>query len=435
MNLPIAAIEVPPNRQRSEIDPSKLAELSTSIQQIGLLHPLVVRREGERWLLVAGETRLKALQMLQVFSHQLRHNGELLPPGHVPVTDLGELDPIGRMEAELEENIRRTDLSLQDRVRAISSLHELRSAQAAGRGQTHSVADTGAEAFPEMHPDTQQTKTRELLTIAKHLSNPDVAKAKTEREAMKIIKRSGERAQNERLAALIGESQATELHEVYHADCTVWLDSYTGPGFDCILIDPPYGMDAEAFGDGAGRLSGIGHEYADTPESFRSLMGAVAPLLWRVSADEAHLYVWCDIDGFAFLRGLFREIGWWVFRTPLINIKREGGRVPWPEHGPRRCYELCLFAVKGKKPVQAIYRDVFDSTLEGDNLGHGAQKPVEAYVELLKRSCRPGDRVLDCFAGTGTILPAAHQLRLRATAVEQDAGSFGICLKRLEGLK
>jgi site-specific DNA-methyltransferase (adenine-specific) len=163
-------------------------------------------------------------------------------------------------------------------------------------------------------------------------------------------------------------------------------------------------------------------------------MRRIAFDLFRVSKERAHLYVWCDIDLFVELKHVFEEAGWWVFRTPLINIKREGGRVPWPEHGPRRCYELVLYAVKGKRPVTSIQRDVFESTLERDTAGHGASKPVEAYVNLLQRSCRPGDTVLDCFAGSGTILAAAHQLRLKAVAVEENAAYFGQCVKRLEGL-
>jgi 16S rRNA G966 N2-methylase RsmD len=433
--LPLSRITIPQNRQRSDIEPEALGELAASITAIGLLHPPVVRREGEDYFLVAGERRLSAIRLLAATGQGFSYAGQLIPAGSAPVNLLGELSPLEAMEAELEENIRRVDLSMPDRVKAIAQLHELRQKQAAARGEDQTPRQTGEEAFPEMHPKAAAAKAREAILIANNLHIPEVARAKTEREAMKVISRAAEREQNQRLASIIGEQAATELHQVYHADCADWLETYSGPRFDCILIDPPYGMDAESFGDAANRLAGIQHHYADTPASFRELMGTVAPLLGKVAAAGAHLYIWCDIDGFHFLRELFRGEGWYVFRTPLINVKREGGRVPLPEHGPRRAYELCLYAFRGGKPVTAIYPDVFESTLEGGNLGHGAQKPVEAYVNLLKRSCRPGDRVLDCFAGTGTILPAAHELKLRATAVERDAGSYGICLKRLEGLK
>lgn len=437
--LPIDSIKVPQNRQRTDLDGDHINELAASIEANGLLHPIVVREEDSEYILVAGECRLRAMKLLSFQGKSVRCGQVVFAPGHVPVNMLGELSPLEAWEAELEENIRRRDLAMPDRVRAIKSLLDLRMAQAemsqaqVTQGQMH--AAVGAEAFPDLRSAWAQTKVFEASVIAQHLDNPEVAAAGTEAKAMKVIRRLQDAEQSRRLALVIGKQSATELHEVHHANCTQWLAAASHERFDCILIDPPYGMDADSFGDAAGKLAGIGHRYDDTPESFRILMGTVAPQLTRVAKPEAHLYVWCDIDGFHFLRALFTELGWWVFRTPLINIKREGGRVPWPEHGPRRCYELALFAVRGKKPVTAIYRDVLESTLTEGNLGHGAQKPVEAYIDLLRRSCRPGDSVLDCFAGTGTVLVAAHQLKLRAVAVEQDAAAYGICLKRLGELK
>jgi DNA modification methylase len=57
------------------------------------------------------------------------------------------------------------------------------------------------------------------------------------------------------------------------------------------------------------------------------------------------------------------------------------------------------------------------------------------YYDLLRRSVSPGDRVLDPFAGSGPILPAAQELKCRATALEIDPAAFGIGVKRLEKLK
>jgi len=75
-------------------------------------------------------------------------------------------------------------------------------------------------------------------------------------------------------------------------------------------------------------------------------------------------------------------------------------------------------------------------TISGEpNLGHMAQKPVALYKELLSRSVRPGDSVLDCYAGTGPLLPAAHQMQLKATLIEKDPASFGIIINRAKELK
>jgi DNA modification methylase len=51
------------------------------------------------------------------------------------------------------------------------------------------------------------------------------------------------------------------------------------------------------------------------------------------------------------------------------------------------------------------------------------------------RSITPGDMVLDPFGGTGPILPAAHELKCKATYIEQDPVPYGIAAKRLAELK
>ena len=63
--LPLAAITIPPDRQRREFDPEALEELGISIQRLGLLHPIVVRTLPDgQYHLVAGERRLRAITRL-----------------------------------------------------------------------------------------------------------------------------------------------------------------------------------------------------------------------------------------------------------------------------------------------------------------------------------------------------------------------------------
>lgn len=430
--LPIPSIHIGDNRQRRNFPEQQISDLADSIARSGLLHPIVVRANGEdASILVAGERRLRAIELLQMQGIPFRYGEDNVPPGHVPANDLGELEEAAAYEAELEENIVRMDLTWQEQTEAIANLHRLKSLHGAS-----GTRETGPEIFPDMAPKAAQNAVRQAVVLQRHIAtDPDVAKAKSVAEAMKIVKRKTDAQTNAALALEVGNLTASERHTVVNADCREWLVSQPPRLFDCVLIDPPYGMGADNFGDAAGKLVGIEHSYQDDREHALALMRDIAADLFRVTKDAAHLYVWCDIDQFGDLKTLFADSGWWVHRTPLINIKREGGRVPWPEHGPRRCYELVLYAVKGKKPVTAIYRDVFESTLESDTGGHGAAKPVEAYVDLLRRSCRPGDVVLDCFAGSGTIIEAAHRLNLRSVAVETEAAYYGQCVKRLEALK
>lgn len=431
--LPIDSIIVDPERQRSEFDDTAQGELNESIQTNGLISPIIVRVEADGIHLVAGERRLRGVSLLATLGISITHGGQPVIRGSIPVLDFGELTPLQQQEIEYAENAYRKDLTWQENLRATERLHNLRSGQALARGETQSINATAAEIFGRSDGSFRDT-VKTALVVAKHMDNPAVAKATTLKEAAKVIRRVEETARHAHLAAVQGTRSISDRYKLYHTDCLTWMKDQPDAQFDIILTDPPYGMGADTFGDAAGRMAGIDHEYADGAEETSTLLRACIPEWFRLAKAQAHLYLWCDIDMFAELRTLCREAGWWTFRTPLINLKPEGGRVPWPEHGPRRSYEICLFAVKGKRPVTSIRPDFFESRLTEGNLGHGAQKPVEAYVELLKRSARPGDTVLDSFAGTGTIFPAAAALGLNAVGTEMEAAAYGICLERIAGL-
>ncbi len=436
----ISTIIISPNRQRQEFSPDAIADLANSIAARGLLHPPVMRETPDGPVLVAGERRLRAMEYLWATGASILHNGLLSPPEYLPFTTLGDLSPLEAEEAELDENLKRSDLTWQEEASAIARLHSLRTAQAALVGASHSLAATARELAPDRTAGKAdgelgsiQNEVRQNVILAEHLDNPEVAKAKSSKDAFKILKRQEETSKNQELAHRVGRTFNSSAHSLIHANCLDWLESCPDNSFDVILTDPPYGMGADTFGDGGGKLSNSEHHYDDSEQAWRSLVTDLVPQLFRVAKAQSHLYLFCDPDRFHELRDIARAAGWYVFRTPFIVYKLQSGRVPLPEHGPRRQYEICLYAIKGNKPVTAIYSDVIPCKLE-ENIGHGANKPVELYTDLLRRSVRAGDTVLDCFAGTGTIFPAAHSLKVSATGIELSTEYYGIAVSRLNKL-
>lgn len=428
--VPATDIQLPTNRQRREFDPQKLMELQESIEQLGLMHPIVTRIDGKgNHVLVAGERRLRAIKELWELGSSFHFNNQLVPLGSVPVATLGELGPIEAMDAELSENIKRADLTWQEKCEALATLHKLREAL----NPAHTVADL-AEEVTGRRDARYHNDTRQSLVVAKYLHDPIVSKAKDEKEAFKLLKRKEELGNFALRAIDAGKTFSSSQHQALHGDCLKWMLELPESSFDCICTDPPYGMGADSFGDGAGRLTAITHEYKDDENGFRALLTAVAPLLARVAKPSAALYLCCDIDQFHWLRSLFTSGGWHVFRTPLINVKTGSGRVPLPDQGPRRQYETILFAFRGGKRTVTLKADVIQ-TLGDDQMGHGAQKPVALFQDLLGRSCRPGDTCLDPFSGSGTIFPAAHSLKVVATGIEQNPAYYGMGVKRLELLE
>lgn len=432
-SIKFSDITISPDRQRQDFEPEAVMDLANSISAHGLMHPPVVRDTPTGWILVAGERRLRAMETIWIMGRGIRHNGIEYPPEIVPAASLGELSEIEAEEAELDENLKRKDLTWQEQAAAIARLHALRTKQAEALGQVQSLGKTFEELPAAMAKGFAREDMSKGIIIAEHLNNPEVAKQKSAKEAFKVLKKQEAQKKNLELSERVGRTFNSSVHQLYHSECLEWMKTCPDNSFDVILTDPPYGMSAEKFGDGAGRLVNSEHHYDDSLKSWANLINDLAPELFRVAKPQAHAYIFCDFDNFHRLKLYMLEAGWYVFRTPIINYKPRSGRVPLPEHGPRRQYEILLYAIKGHKSVNAIYSDVITTTLE-ENLTHGAQKPVELYLDLLRRSVKPGDSVFDPFAGTGTIFPAAHAVKCRATGIEMSAEYYGIAVKRLNDL-
>jgi ParB family chromosome partitioning protein len=95
-DLPIDRIDTNPLQPRRTFDPEPLKELAESIQVNGIIQPLVVRKAGERFQLVAGERRLRAARLAGLAA--------------VPVV-IREIPDDRLLEITLIENIQREDLS------------------------------------------------------------------------------------------------------------------------------------------------------------------------------------------------------------------------------------------------------------------------------------------------------------------------------------
>lgn len=430
--IAVDAVKVSPDRQRRLFHPAKLHEFADGIQTQGLFHAIVLRVVGEDYQLVAGERRLRAAADIYGLGGTFSHDGELVPPGCIPYTLLSDLDDLAAEEAELSENLHREDLTWQERAAACARIEKLRRRQAEAKGEVlPSVADIALEVRGSSEGVNQETTRREII-VAKHLDNPKVQAAKSVDEAFKILRKQEATEKNRELGVSVGRTYTAKVHTCLNENSLEWMKTAVAESFDVILTDPPYGMGADEFGDSGGVAAGE-HGYEDSKDVFEKCAWALINNSYRITKPQAHLYWFCDIDAFNFLRTQLTAVGWSVFRTPLIWYKKAGMRAPWPFEGPQRKYETILYAVKGKRPTLKMAGDVLDFPPDA-NLGHAAQKPVALYQELLSRSLLPGQTVLDPFCGSGPIFSAAHALKAAATGIEMDPVSYGISIKRIEGL-
>ncbi len=105
--LPVGSIEPHPQQPRRHFDEDALAELAASISARGLIQPIVVRPQGSRYQIVAGERRWRAAQKARL--HE------------VPVI-VRDFDEIETLEVAILENIQRQDLNAIEEADAYKRL-------------------------------------------------------------------------------------------------------------------------------------------------------------------------------------------------------------------------------------------------------------------------------------------------------------------------
>ncbi|MFZ9681388.1 MAG: ParB/RepB/Spo0J family partition protein, partial [Bacteroidia bacterium] len=62
----VDSIDVNPFQPRDQFDPEALEELRDSIQRLGIIQPLTLRKNGSRYQLISGERRLRAARLLKL---------------------------------------------------------------------------------------------------------------------------------------------------------------------------------------------------------------------------------------------------------------------------------------------------------------------------------------------------------------------------------
>jgi ParB family chromosome partitioning protein len=104
LKIPLQALEPNPDQPRKHFDEAALEELTESVRARGVLQPVVVKRRGETFLLVAGERRYRA-----ALQAGLTEIPAILTDGD-------------EQEIALIENLQREDLKPVEEAEALASL-------------------------------------------------------------------------------------------------------------------------------------------------------------------------------------------------------------------------------------------------------------------------------------------------------------------------
>lgn len=203
---------------------------------------------------------------------------------------------------------------------------------------------------------------------------------------------------------------------LYFGDCATVLPTLGG-GMDCIITDPPYGID---FAHGGNDKGGIGKGRYSTKFAGEKIIGDDSPF-----------------DPSALLEFGIPTIMWganhFADRLPasscwLIWDKRAAS-------GHTNDFADCEIAWSNIKSVARVFRHHWDGMMKASERGiarvHPTQKPIALMVWCIEQM-KSADAVLDPFMGSGSTGVAAAQLGRKFIGIEKDGRYFDAACKRIE---
>ena len=405
------------SRQRREL--TGIDELAQSIVRRGQLQPIVIQRGTN--VLIAGERRLTAIR-------KIVKEVSGLAQFKVKVVYSDEVDPAELHALELEENVKRVDLSWQDNCLAIWDYHNHKLASDPTWSQTRTAEALGFS--------TATISDRMAVAAEIRAGNKLVANAPKLSTAKGIVQRSGERreaAETSQLISLVSkpikaattgsaEGDPEPLDSppsagsghILNLDFNSWAKTYDGEKFNLIHCDFPYGVGMHKSEQGSGDAYG---SYEDTPDVYFSLLRTFMECLDRFTEDSAHLIFWFSMDYYEITRRVlggdvpsdWGPVGapWRVNPFPLVWHKSDGsGIIPDANRGPRRTYETAFLASRGdRKIVRAVTNSVASPIQRGRHMSEKPQAVLQHYFRMLVDE---HSAVLDPTCGSGSAIRAAH---------------------------
>jgi DNA modification methylase len=226
---------------------------------------------------------------------------------------------------------------------------------------------------------------------------------------------------------------------------------------DLINIDYPYniGVDYSAGISGTKNYGG-GINDSKSDVEFRKFLADILGNAISVSSDNCHVFTWLDEKYIGMMQEVFQSVG--------VDFKRlclwaKNNHNPTPQIAFNRAVELCMYGTKGKPHLSGKYKnltefqnkeiasgnrlidDILDmfqiwlvKRLPVNEYMHPTMKPPTLYEKSLRRCSKPGDKVLDLTAGSGSLLVACEALKRQAFLAEIEPTFCQVIINRFQNI-
>jgi site-specific DNA-methyltransferase (adenine-specific) len=222
-----------------------------------------------------------------------------------------------------------------------------------------------------------------------------------------------------------------------------------------IYSDPVYNIKVN-YNGGIGGKQNYGGNVNDnrTDSEYKEFLRKSMVNALSVSKPDTHIFYWSDQVYIGFVQDLYRELG---IENKRVCLWVKNSQNPVPSVAFNKCYEPCTYGVRGKpfitKNIQNLNEVMNKEITTGNNLltealdqldlwfvkrlsgkeyEHATSKPPKLHEKAIRRCTKPGDIILDSFAGSSSTMICAEQLKRRVYAVELEPRFCDLAIKRYE---
>lgn len=232
---------------------------------------------------------------------------------------------------------------------------------------------------------------------------------------------------------------------------------FGGDKASMIFSDPVYNLNLN-YSKGIGGKSEYGGEVRDNRsyEEYKSFIKNSLLSALPNTKDDCHVFYWCDQTYIGLFQELYRELG---IVNKRVCLWLKNSQNPTPKTAFNKCYEPAVYGVKNKPYINPdiknynevlnkelstgnqMFEDIYDSLdiwltkrISNKDKGHATSKPPKLYEKAIRRCTRPGDIILDSFAGSGSSIIAGEQLKRKVYAMELEPIFCDLIIKRYRKL-
>jgi DNA modification methylase len=260
----------------------------------------------------------------------------------------------------------------------------------------------------------------ELLDTVDERLEPSVSEAKQQEIRDEVIQ--GVYTKDTIDSPIENANRDAKNRAVYGKDTRDVLPELESDSVDCVITDPPYGIDFENI------RPTDNPSFDDSGENAFALLDTVLEELARVCKANAHIYLFFSMTEYERVKDIAGQY-FTVDPTPLIWVKNNHTPSA-PGNGGfdkdyAQQYEPVLWCKMPNADQRELNGGVSPNILEHAKPGpeeryHQTQKPRSLLKELIQNSTGKGERILDPFAGSGSTLLAAKELERHYVGVEVD---------------